>query len=30
MFYEGLIMGMVIGFFVGILTMTWVMSNEKR
>jgi hypothetical protein len=29
MFYEGLIMGMVIGFFVGILTMTWIMSNEK-
>jgi hypothetical protein len=29
MFYQGLVMGMVIGFFVGILTMTWIMSNEK-
>lgn len=29
MFYQGVIMGLVVGFFVGILTMTWVMSNEK-
>ena len=29
MFYSGVIMGLVVGFFVGVLTMTWVMSNEK-
>ena len=29
MFYQGVIMGLVVGFFVGILTMTWVMSNER-